>query len=140
MEFKKFDNFYVLRVDKGEEVLEKITELCEKENIKVGSITGLGATDKLTIGLFDTVNKVYKKKEFTGPMEITSLVGNISTKEGKTYLHCHINVCDENMNVHGGHLNKCVISVTGEFIINKIEGTVEREMSKEIGLNLFKFI
>lgn len=139
MEYQKLGNNYVVRIDKGEELLQKISELCVNENIKVGSITGLGATDRVTIGLFDTEKKVYHKTELTGPMEITSLVGNISTKDGKNYLHCHINVCDNKMNVLGGHLNECWISATGEFILTKIEGSVERGLDDSVGLNLFKF-
>ena len=139
MEYRQFGDKYILRVDKGEEILETITRLCEMEDIKLGYAVGLGATDRVVVGLFDTVNKVYKKTEITGPMEITSLVGDISTQEGKTYLHFHINVCDEAMNVHGGHMNACYISATGEITVVKIDGRVEREMSEEIGLNLYKF-
>ncbi len=36
MEFQKFGNNYVVRIDKGEEVLQKLKEVCEKENIKLG--------------------------------------------------------------------------------------------------------
>lgn len=140
MKFEKFGSNYIVRIDKGEEVLEKLKEICEKENIKLGSITGLGATNKVVLGLFNTDEKIYNKTTLTGPMEITSLVGNISTFEGKTYLHCHINVCNESMNVLGGHLNECYISATGEFVISAINGTVERELNKEIGLNLYKFL
>ena len=140
MEYKQSNNFYFVRIDRGEEVLAKLKEVCEKENITLGKIEGLGATDKLTIGLFDIQEKFYHKTTLTGPMEITSFIGNISTSNGKTYLHCHINVCNKNMQIFGGHLNECFISATGEFVITKAEGTVERELSKEIGLNLFKFI
>lgn len=139
MEFKKFNNYYVVRVDKGEEVLSKLAEFCSLENITLGQITGLGATDKITIGLFNPIEKKYQKHEFSGPMEITSLIGNISTKDGKTYLHCHINVCNDKMEVLGGHLNECYISLTGEFIVTQIDGSVDREFDENIGLNLFKF-
>lgn len=139
MEFKKFGNYYVVRIDKGEEVLTTLAKFCKDEQIKVGQITGLGATNKITIGLFNPDEKVYKKSEFTGPMEITSLVGNISSKNDEVYLHCHINVCDKRMNVLGGHLNECYISLTGEFIITSIDGKIEREFDESIGLNLFKF-
>ena len=140
MEFKKFNNFYIVRIDKGEEVLTSIIKFCKNERIKLGQITGLGATDKITIGLFNPIEKLYKKTEFIGPMEITSFVGNISSKNDEVYLHCHINICDENMNVFGGHLNECHISLTGEFVITVIDGQVERELNPSIGLNLFKFI
>ena len=59
---------------------------------------------------------------------------------GEPYLHFHINVCNEQMQVCGGHLNACCISATCEITITKIEGTVERRFSDDIGLNLYEFI
>lgn len=138
MKYKKFDNTYVVRIEKGEEVINKITELCKNESIKLGSITGIGATDKLVIGLFDTNSKQYHKTTLTGPMEITSLMGNISTKDGETYLHLHINVCNGDMHVYGGHLNECYISATCELYITKIDDEVDRYFDESIGLNLYK--
>lgn len=139
MEYRKFGNHYVVRIEKGEEVLEQLTQLCRQEQIRVGTITGLGAANRVVVGSFDTTEKVYHKTELKGVMEITSLVGNISTKDGEPYLHVHINVCDEQMQVHGGHLNECWISATGEVTVTKIEGVVEREMSEDVGLNLYRF-
>lgn len=139
MEYKQFGNHYVMRVDPGEEILEKIEELCRREEIRLGSAVGLGAANRAVVGLFDTVNKVYKKKELTGPMEITSLVGNISTKDGQTYLHFHVNLCDEEMKIFGGHMNACYVSATSEITVTKLEGTVERRMDEKIGLNLYQF-
>ncbi|MCI8660481.1 MAG: DNA-binding protein [Lachnospiraceae bacterium] len=139
MEYKKFGNHYVMRVDPGEEILEKIGELCRKEEIRLGSAVGLGACDRAVVGLFDTGNKVYKKKELTGPMEITSMVGNISAKDGETYLHFHVNLCDEEMRVSGGHMNACYVSATAEITVTKLEGALERKMDEEIGLNLYQF-
>lgn len=140
MEFKKVDkNNYVIRIDRDEEVIDKITEFCREEKIKVGYITGLGAAKKVTIGLFDTTKKEYISHEYMGPMEITSLVGNVSTKDGEVYLHLHINLCDKEMKVIGGHLNSCVIGATGELYLKSFDNEVEREFSEEIGLNLYKF-
>ena len=139
MEYKQFGNHYVMRVDPGEEILEKIGELCKKEEIRLGSAVGLGASNRAVVGLFDTVNKVYKKKELTGPMEITSLVGNISTKDGEIYLHFHVNLCDEEMKIFGGHMNACYVSATAEITVTKLDGCVERRMDEGIGLNLYRF-
>ncbi|HSH35512.1 PPC domain-containing DNA-binding protein [Schnuerera sp.] len=139
MEFKKIGSKYVVRLEKGEEVVESIKALCEKEEIKLGTITGIGAVNKAVIGLFETSTKEYHSKELTGDMEITSLLGNISQMDGEVYLHLHITLADHNYNVHGGHLTSAVISATGEIIIDTIEGVVDREFDEEVGLNLFKF-
>ena len=140
MEYRKFEETYVVRLDRGDEIIACMTELCEKENLKLGYLEGLGAADHAVIGLYDVGERFYYKTELNGPMEITSLVGNITTKDGETYLHLHINLCDETMAVRGGHLNECRISATSEIIVRKIAGRVERRYDEEVtGLNLFRF-
>lgn len=139
MEFKKFDSKYVIRLEKGEEIVESIKKLCEKEDIKLGTISGIGATNRAVIGLFETNTKEYHSKELTGDMEITSLVGNISQMDGEVYLHIHINLANEENKVFGGHLTSAIISATGEIVIDVIEGVVDRKFDEEVGLNLFKF-
>ena len=47
---------------------------------------------------------------------------------------------DETNITKGGHLVKSIISATGEIVITKLEGEVQRELNPDIGLNLFKFI
>lgn len=139
MEYKKIDNTYILRLDRGEEIISKIKELCLKENISLGKISGLGACDELIIGLYSINDKEFLQKEFKEEMEITSLVGNISTMDDEIYLHMHINVADKELKTYGGHLNKCIISATGEIFIEKIDGNINRKKDKTIGLNLFDF-
>lgn len=136
MKFKKFGNKWVIRIDKGEEVIQTIKKVCEDNKIKLGSISGIGAANKVTIGLFDTKAKEYHSQELIGDYEITNLSGNLSTMNGEIYLHLHIGLSDSKYNVYGGHLTSAVISGTGEIIIEEINGEIEREFNKEVGLNL----
>ncbi|MCC5910272.1 MAG: DNA-binding protein [Clostridiaceae bacterium] len=138
MEYKKFDNKYIIRMDKGEEIVETLKNFCREEKIKLGWVKGIGAVDQVTMGLFETSIKKYHATELTGDFEITSLLGNISTMKGETYLHVHINISDAQYKTYGGHLNAAVISATGEFLIEAIDGEIDRSFSEEIGLNLYK--
>ena len=141
MQYRNFDNTYVIRMDRGDEIISSLTALCEAENISLGSVEALGAADHAVIGLYDVEARQYHKLTFDEPMEITSLLGSVSTKEGKPYLHLHINLCREDMSVIGGHLNECRISATCEMIVRKIDGIVERKLDvKTTGLNLFEFV
>jgi predicted DNA-binding protein with PD1-like motif len=140
MEYRKFGQDYVVRMQKGEEILSDITAVCEKEHIILGTVQGIGAVGEVTLGVFSREQFKYLSQEYKGDFEIASCSGNISTMAGKTYLHVHMvvgNVAKQKF--YAGHLNKGVISLTGEFILHKIEGSVEREYSPEVGLNLFKF-
>ncbi|MER2138865.1 MAG: PPC domain-containing DNA-binding protein [Succiniclasticum sp.] len=140
MEFRKFSDTYVVRLDRGEEIIASLTEFCKKEDISLGSIEGLGAADHAVVGLYDVGKKEYHKTEFNGPMEITALTGNVSRKDGEVYLHIHICFCDEAMNLHGGHLNECRISATCELFVRSIPGQVNRRFDAEgVGLNLYEF-
>ena len=136
MKSKKFGNKWVVRIDKGEEIVQTLKKFCQENKIKLGIINGIGAVNKITIGLFETKTKEYHTKELVGDYEFTSLMGNISTMNGEVYLHLHINLADSNHNTFGGHLNSAIVSATGEITIEEIEGEIERKFNEEVGLNL----
>ncbi len=55
------------------------------------------------------------------------------------YPHIHVTFADEKYKVHGGHLNKCVISATAEIVLMILDLEIDRQASQEVGLNLFRF-
>ena len=139
MDYKRFDNAIVLRVDRGEEILEQLKAVCLKENVKLASVSGIGAINDLTSGVWDVERKEYYSNHFTGVYEVANLVGTITTMNGEYYAHIHISAGDAQGHVVGGHLNRAVISATCEMVVTVIPGTVDRAFSPEVGLNLFKF-
>ena len=139
MEYRKFDNKIVARIDKGEEILEKIKEIALKEHITLANINALGAVGEFTVGVFKVDEKKYDSNNFNGNFEIVSLTGTINTMNNEFYSHIHMSAGNEKGEVYGGHLNKAIVSATCEMIITIIDGKVDRYFDKEIGLNLFKF-
>ena len=139
MEYKRFENTVIARIDKGEEILEKIKEITLSENIKLANINALGATNDFTVGVFKTEEKKYYANEFKGDFEIVSLTGTINTMNDEFYTHIHMSAGNDKGEVFGGHLNRAIVSATCEMVINIIDGKVDRDFDKEIGLNLLKF-
>lgn len=139
MEYRRFGNTIVARIDKGEEILEGIKQVAKKEKIKLASISALGAVNDFTVGVFKTEEKKYYANDFKGNFEIVSLVGTINTMNDEFYSHVHMSAGNEKGEVFGGHLNRAIISATCEMVINIIEGSVDRYFDEEVGLNLFKF-
>lgn len=136
MEYIVCDNTVIVRIEKGEEILNTINNLCKKLDIKAGSVSGIGATNNVTMGLYNMDKKEYFKNTFKGDFEITSLTGNISTKDNNPYIHLHINIANEKCETFGGHLNECFISVTCEIFIHILSCKLERYVDKNTGLNL----
>ena len=139
MDYRRFKNTIVCRIDRGEEIIEKIKEIALKEKIKLANINALGATNEFTVGVFKTDEKKYYSNEFRGDFEIVSLTGTINTMNGEFYTHIHMSAGNDKGEVFGGHLNRAIVSATCEMVINIIDGVVDREFNNEIGLNLFKF-
>lgn len=139
MDYRRFNNIIVARIDKGEEILEKVKEIALKENIKLANLNALGATNDFTVGVLNVENKQYVSNNFHGNYEIVSLTGTINTKDGEFYTHLHMSAGNDKGEVFGGHLNRAVVSVTCEMVINIIDGTVDRYFDEETDLNLFRF-
>jgi predicted DNA-binding protein with PD1-like motif len=139
MEFKRFNNVYAVRLDKGEEIIETLKNFCGYNQITLAWVSGIGAVNRVTLGLFETKPKRYVGEELTGDFEITSLSGNITAMNKEVYLHLHATVSDLQHKTYGGHLTSAVVSATAELIVVSVEGLVERKFSQEIGLNLLEF-
>ena len=139
MDYRRFGQTIVARIDKNEEILEKIRELAEKEHIKLASVNALGALQSFTAGVYDTAKKTYYSHEYSGIFELLSLTGTINTMDGQLYTHIHISASDQTGAVFGGHLNRAVVSATCELVITVIDGSVDRKFDEETGLNLFRF-
>ena len=51
MEFKRFGEHYMVRLDRGEEVLAVLETFCREEGITAAEVVGIGAADRVTVGL-----------------------------------------------------------------------------------------
>ena len=140
MEYRKFPQGYVMRLDPGEEIVEQLTALAERENVRLGCVSALGAANDVTIGIFSTGEKQYHSRRYQGDFEISALVGSVTRMEGEPYLHLHITIGNPvTGEVHAGHLTSCTISATLELFLQVWDGQVDRQFSDQVGLNLFRF-
>ncbi len=140
MDYRRFGDTLIVRIDKGEEITEQLRAVAEKEEIRLASIEALGAVSDFTVGVYNTAEKKYYSNHFQGAFEIVSLTGTITTMDGQIYHHLHMSAGDDKGAVFGGHLNRAFVSATCEVVIRVIDGIVERTNDPEIGLNLFRFL
>ena len=89
MEYKRFGNTVVVRMDKGEEIVEQVKQVALKENIKLAQVSALGATNDFEVGLFDTQKMQYLPNHFTGDHEIFATMSSDEFKKGKKITPLH---------------------------------------------------
>ncbi len=140
MEYRRFGDTLVIRIDKGEEIIQSLRLAAEKEQVRLAVVEALGAVDDFTVGVFDTVEKQYHANHFSGAYEIVSLTGTVTTQDGKFYAHLHMSAGDREGKVFGGHLNSATVSATCEMVVRALDGEVERQFDEKVGLNLFRFL
>ena len=140
MKSKKIGNRYLIRIDKGEEIVSVLTEFCNERSIKLGKISAIGAVNEVEIGIFDPLKKEYHSNTIKGTFEILSITGNITSNKDQPYLHMHIMLSDSEYNAFGGHLNKAVVSATCEVIIEELSGKIDRYFDEKTGLNLIELL
>lgn len=139
MDYRMFDRDYIVRLERGEELVTSLKGLCREADIRLGEISGIGATNDCELGVYDVKEQKYYKNSFQGAYEITALAGNITRMDDdEPYLHLHATLGDREGQAFAGHLNRAVISATAELIIRTIPGEVDRFKDDDTGLNLLK--
>ena len=136
--YKQSGKTYILSLDNHVEVTEALTAFCEEKNILSGRVGGLGAISEATFRFLDPATKKYVDKTFEEQMEVTALVGNISRKDGKVYLHLHVTASRRDYTCIGGHLLSARINGACELFITDLGVEVGRYLDSEIGINLYK--
>lgn len=129
----------IIALKKGDRVIEKLTKIVEEMKIPSGLIIGLGALSSAELMVYRLETKEYLSKKLDGALE----VGNFSAivakdPEGKTHLHPHITISNEQFETFAGHLKEGVVAATFEAVILDNSQIVERYHDSEIGLNLIK--
>ncbi|MHC4871471.1 MAG: PPC domain-containing DNA-binding protein [Planctomycetota bacterium] len=134
----KQTNKYIGKVGFEKDILEELTSVCKEKNIKLGKVQLIGAVTKARVGYYYQDSREYKFIDFDKHMEILSLTGNISLKDGEPIIHAHITFMDEDGNAVGGHLAPGTIAFAGEFIIDEFEGPdLNRGIDEQTGLPLW---
>lgn len=139
MEYRRFGNTIIARIDMGEDLLEKMKRIAMLEDVKLASVSALGTFSYMNVGVYDLEKKQFMGNDFEGMFEIVSLTGTINTMNGEYYSHIHASAADKAGNVFGGHLSKGIIGATCEMVITVIDGTVDRVKDEATGLNIFQF-
>ncbi len=129
---------YVLRFDRGEELIEGLIKFAESEKIETSWFFGIGAISEVMLSHYDLDTKKYSDKEIKEKLEIISLLGNIAKMQDKIIIHAHGSFSNPQMEVRAGHVKKMIVGPTCEIFLIKLGGKIEREFSDEIGLNLMK--
>lgn len=131
-------NQFLLRIKPGYELFNSLLNFAKKYKINSGFFYGIGASKKCLIGRYNEKKKDYDWLEIKKQMEIGSLIGNLTLKEGHYYLHIHATLGDENLRTISGHLKELIVFPTCEIMFFVFKNRIKREFNKITGLYLIE--
>ncbi|HTM68793.1 MAG TPA: PPC domain-containing DNA-binding protein [Candidatus Binatia bacterium] len=124
----------VVSLERGDAMRASIEALAAAENVPSARLTAIGAVEDAELGFYDLGRKEYLRRSFPGILELVSLEGSITVKDGKPFLHAHVAISGPDFAVHGGHLFDAKAGVVVELFIIPLERPLLRVMCDEIGL------
>jgi predicted DNA-binding protein with PD1-like motif len=98
------ERILMARLERGDDLLEALTALCETERVEAGVVHAIGAVERAVLGYYDQQAGHYQELVFEEGMEIANLQGNVSLNEGAPFVHAHLTLADAEGRCFGGHL------------------------------------
>ncbi len=138
MDYKKFGETYYIRIDRGEEIIDSIMKVCEKERIKSATFSGIGGCSSAEIQTFIPETGQFETRVLSGMLELISLMGNIVSDEaGKLYHHTHASFSYKDGDDHcmdAGHMKSVTVLYTAEIELKPVTGgVIGRKYDQETG-------
>lgn len=118
----------------GDEVLAGLTEFAEAQHLGASRVTGIGALQRATLGWLDLDKKAYRAIHEPGQVEVTSMVGDIATYNGKPSVHVHLTLGHPDGRVTGGHLIEAYVRPTLEVMVTEYPNKLEKELDSATGM------
>lgn len=123
---KKENGITLLRFDMGEPFPETLKDYCVQSGLKSGVVLcGIGMLRNTTIGRYDGAE--YAKTVLADSLEVLSLQGNVSMKEGEPFIHLHVSLADHDFTARGGHLFEATVSMVIELAIAEMTPGLVRQ-------------
>jgi len=109
------------RLPQGQDLLIALNQLCKDQGVSLGEVRAIGAVTKAVVGFYDQDKRQYGFLPLDEPMEILSLTGNVSIKDGKPFVHAHVVLGREDGSAVGGHLAEGSPIFACEVVLRELE-------------------
>jgi len=130
------NNSHLLIVNRGEELIERLNQYASESDLNSAWLSGLGGADQVTLGFYDLEAKDYVWQEYSQPLEIVSLTGNMTIVDGRPYWHIHGVFSGQDFQSISGHVNSLRVGLTAEVLITPLPMNLTRSFDETTGLKL----
>lgn len=129
MKYQKFGDCYYLRLDRDDELMSAVLDVCSREGIQSATFSGIGGCSDADIQVFYPERGAFETERVEGLLELVNVMGNvISDADGQLHSHAHAQFAyhDEagEPQIAAGHLKATTIRYTAEIELRPVIGGV----------------
>ena len=144
MEYRKYKDDIYVRMDRGDEIITKLLDICRAEKIESATFSGIGGCGSADIQTFIPEKGEFELRRIEGMLELASLTGNVITDEaGDYYCHSHAVFAYKENGKHrvaAGHIKSITVSYTAEIVLKPVfGGVIRRKYDAETGTGFWSF-
>lgn len=144
MDYRKYNDTFYIRMDKGDEIIGCIKDVCKKEGIKSCIFNGIGGCSEAQVQTFIPETGSFETQTLCGMLELVSLNGNIiNDEQGEPYQHSHALFAYKKGEEHcvaGGHIKSITVLYTAEIEMRPVRGgVINRQYDPETGTGFWSF-
>jgi predicted DNA-binding protein with PD1-like motif len=138
MFYQKTPTGYLLRIMRDEEIITALKRFCEAKGIGGAALSGIGAVKDARFGHYDLHKKKFVFTDYPGMLELVSMSGNITSVEGKPWVHVHGVFSDDENRALGGHVDSMAAAITAEIHLIDHGTAIEKKLDEFSGLKLME--
>ena len=145
MDYRNFGGIYYIRLDRGDEIVSSVLDVCRKEHIGSATYSGIGGSGKAEIQTFIPETNTFEQRTLLGMLELVSLNGNVITDDEYSYHHhTHAVLAYKDGGQHclaAGHIKSLIVSYTAEIELRPVVGgNIKRKLDPETGTGFWLFV
>ncbi len=133
----------VARLEYGADLLDAIVQVAAEHGVAVAEFRAIGALQRGRLSSYDQLTadplrRTYSAIELDEPLEIVSLLGTVSLREGEPSVHAHACLADSEGRCFGGHVEHGCAVFACELALDVLTGPrLERGYDGVTGLWLW---
>jgi uncharacterized protein len=129
----------VARLTHGGDLLEEIGKVAVEHGMEAAELRAIGALTTARLAFYDQETHEYGEFAVDAPVELVGLLGNVSRKDGATFVHAHATLAGHDGVCLGGHVAPGCRIFACELLLQELVGEpLEREFDEVTGLALWR--
>jgi predicted DNA-binding protein with PD1-like motif len=129
----------VARLTHGGDLLGEIAAVADAHGMQAAELRGIGALQSARLAFYDQAAHEYGEFAVDAPVEIVSLLGNVSLRDGATAVHAHATLAGHDGPAVGGHVAPGCVVFACELMLQELVGEpLVREFDEVTGLPLWR--